>query len=453
MLQKNKHIHGVWNSRFTFVLAATGSAVGLGNLWKFPYVVGQNGGGAFILCYLLFLFLIAMPVMLAEVMLGRHGRQSPINSLRLAVQESGVSSRWAYVGWFGLFSGLLILAFYGVVAGWAIQYLIDFSSGDLQAVSPQIAAEHFRQLIADPKTMMLWQGVFTLLIISIVNRGVRRGLGVAVRWMIPTLFILLGIMLWFSSQAGAFSKSIDFLFTVDFSTLTMWGIVDALGLALFTLSLGMGAMIAYGAYIPSHVRVTQALTEVVILDTVVTLVFAIVVFSVVFANPELQTYEGPGLIFVTLPVAFANMGGGLLLGSALFLLLIIAALSSAISLFEPAVAWLVESTIFNRLSANFFVGGVTWSLGGVLVNSFGYWDNSLDSFTFLNNVALGFLLPISGLLIAIFVGWKMQAELVREELHEEPIGLYKCWYWFLKYLSPASIILILIAGIISLFVR
>lgn len=453
MVDRNKRLHGVWNEPWTFIFAATGSCVGLGGIWKFPYVVGEHGGGAFVLLYLVFLLLVGLPLLLAEVMLGRSARQSPINTIRYLAAESCLSGGWGRIGWLGVTAGLLILSYYSVVAGWSLQYMVDIAGGALQGAGPKLATEHFMYLLADPKRLMLWQAGFLLLSMAVVVRGVRLGLGVAVRWMVPLLAVLLLVLLFYSAAAGELNKSVNFLFYVDFSSLSTRSVLQALGLALFTLSLGVGAMMAYGAYIPDHAPVTKSLLLVTLLNVLVALGFAVVVFAMVFAHPEVSPDTGPGLMFIALPLAFANMPSGLLLGAIFFLLTAVAAWSSAISLLEPAVAWLVESWRCNRLIANLVVGSLTWVLGLGSVFSFNLWRGGINFYGMVDMLTSVILLPLTGLLIAVFTGWKVRRSLVQAEMINESSLWFKAGYWLLRYVSPLAIGTIFLAGIIGLFVR
>ncbi len=452
MVDRNKRLHGVWSSSRTFVFAATGSCVGLGGIWKFPYVVGENGGGTFVLLYLAFLLLVGLPLLLAEVMLGRRARQSPVNAMRYLTAESGLPTVWSGIGWLGVASGLIILSYYSVVAGWSLQYMTDMASGQLQGADARATTEHFMQLLADPERMMRWQAGFLLLSMAVVVRGVRRGLGLAVRWMMPLLAVLLLILLYYSATVGELGKSIDFVFGLRAAGLTATSALKALGLALFTLSLGVGAMMAYGAYIPDRAPVIKSLLLVILFNVLVALSFAVVVFAMVFAHSGIRPDSGPGLMFITLPLTFGNMPGGLLLGAIFFLLTAIAAWSSAISLLEPGVAWLVESRGCRRWQANLIVGSLAWFLGLGSVFSFNRWRGDINFYGFVDMLTSAILLPLTALLIALFVGWKMRRSLVREEMHGESLHVFNGWYWLFRYLVPVAVGVILVAGLFGLFV-
>ncbi len=448
-------MHGAWASRWTFILAATGSAVGLGNIWKFPYITGENGGGAFVLVYLLCILLVGLPIMLAEVMLGRRGRSSPVNSMRVLTDEADLHGAWNGIGWLGVAAGLFILSYYAVIAGWALHYIVEMASGTFQGVNSAAADEIFGGLLADPKTLIMWQSIFMLLTIGVVAGGVTNGLGVAVRILMPMLFVLLIVLMAFAYDQGDFGKGASFLFSFNYEDLTLEGVLEALGHAFFTLSLGMGAIMAYGAYMPEHAKVGQTVVLVGVADTVVALMAGMAIFPIVFANPGIDAGAGPGLMFVTLPVAFGNMAGGIMFGTVFFVLVTVAAWSSAIALIEPGVAYLVESRGFHRITANLLLGGFTWLLGLGSVFSFNLWkDYTLGGFTFfdfMDFLTSSFMLPLSGLFIALFVGWIMKPEILAKELMDENRKTFNLWFGVLRFIAPLAVLVILVLGVYKTF--
>lgn len=450
MVEKNKRIHGVWDSHWTYICAAAGSSIGLGVLWKFPYLVGEHGGAEFVLLYLIFTLMLGLPLLLAETTLGRRARQSPVNAIRYLSRESGLGQKWAALGWLGMITGLLIFSYYSVVAGWSVQYLLDTATGTLQAKSVNDHAEHFRLLLDNPSQMMTWQSAFILCTVLVVMRGVHKGLGNAVRWLMPIMLALLLVLINFSYQQGGLDQAARFMFDADWSQLSASTALAALGLACFTLSIGVGSMMAYGAYMPDHPPVARNLFVVALLGLLVAVGFGIVVFSIVSSNPEVDTSTGPGLIFVTLPWAFANMPGGLLWGALFFLMALLAAWSSAISLLEPTVAWLVESTRCNRLLASLLAGLVAWGLGLGTIFSFNRWLGNFNFYGMVDTLTSSLLLPVSALLMAIFVGWRVRPTILREELHTEHHWLYMIWFGLIKFLCPLAIAIILASGIYQL---
>jgi NSS family neurotransmitter:Na+ symporter len=436
-------------------MAATGSAVGLGNMWKFPYVAGSNGGGAFVLVYLGCILLIGVPVMMAEVLIGRQGRQSPINAMRDVVNESGADSRWRHVGWVGVAAGMLILSFYAVIAGWALAYIFEAASGELTGINGDTAGNIFGALLADPSRLIFWQSIFMLLCVGVVVGGVKKGLGVAVEILMPLLFIMLLLLLGFSYLQGDFAAAWDFLFNFNLELLTWRGVLEAMGQAFFTLSIGMGAIMAYGAYMPQKANIGKTVLIVAFFDSLVAIVSGLIIFSIVFATQGIEPSAGPGLMFISLPVAFGGMQGGLLIGSAFFILVSIAAWSSAISLLEPCVAWLIEAKNMGRVQANLLLAGFAWLLGLGSVLSFNIWSDikvaGFTFFDFLDFLTANIMLPLSGLLIALFVGYIMKRELVDFEMQGTAPMVMKLWRATLRYIAPVAISAVFAMGIYDKF--
>ncbi len=455
MALQQKGMHGAWASRWTFIMAATGSAVGLGNMWKFPYVAGSNGGGAFVLTYLICILLIGVPVMMAEVMIGRHGRKSPINSVRDAVQESGADSRWGYLGWLGVIAGLLILSFYAVIAGWALDYIFEVASGSLIGVNGASAGAVFENLLADPSRLILWQTIFILLCVGVVVGGVKKGLGVAVEILMPLLFVMMLVLLGFSVLKGNFAAAWSFLFDFDIAALSWRGVLEAMGQAFFTLSIGMGAIMAYGAYMPQKANIGKTILVVAFFDSAVAIISGLIIFSFVFATQGIEPSAGPGLMFISLPVAFGAMPGGVLIGSIFFVLVSIAAWSSAISLLEPCVAWLIEIKNLGRIRANLMLAGCAWLLGLGSVFSFNIWSEyrlaGFTFFDFLDFLTANIMLPISGLMIALFVGYVMNKQMVEAQLDGTSSTVSTLWFFTVRYIAPVAIAAVFVMGIYDKF--
>ncbi len=450
MAEQNS-IHGLWRNRWLFILAATGSAVGLGNIWKFPYITGENGGGAFVLMYLVCICLIGLPVMIAEIMLGRAGRQSPINTMRAIAKDQGASGIWSGIGWMGAVAGFLILSFYAVIAGWALAYIFRMASGVFDGATAESTANVFSQLISNPEVLLAWHTIFMVLTIAVVARGVNQGLEKAIRILMPTLFVLLFILLGYAMTTDGFAQGFSFLFSFDFSKLNADSLIVALGHAFFTLSLGMGAIMAYGAYMPSNVNVAKTAVIVSILDTLVALVAGLIIFSIVFAN-GLEPSAGPGLLFQTLPLAFSQMPGGDLFGTLFFILVAFAAWSSSISLAEPVVAWAVESRGMTRTHAATLVGVTAWVIGIGSILSFNHWSDvtfmGKTFFDTLDFLTANIMLPLGGLLIAVFAAWKMNDKDVAEAVRMESPFLYQTWRIILKFIAPVAVAIVLINGLI-----
>ena len=449
MLEEKKSIHGTWSSRWTFILAATGSAVGLGNIWKFPYMAGDNGGGAFVLVYLACICIIGLPIMLGEIMIGRRGRSSPANSMRSLAAEAKTVSAWTLLGATGALAGLLILSFYSVAAGWAMSYIFN----GFQNITAELSSSSFNNLLSSPSSLIFWHTLFISLTIFIVARGILQGLEKWINTLMPILFLIILLLCIYAMQTGAFLEGLRYLFMPDFSKINPQVMLEALGQAFFTLSLGMGAIMAYGAYMPSNQNIGRTAVSVAALDTGVALLAGIAIFPIVFAN-GLAPSEGPGLVFVTLPIAFSAMPLGILFGTLFFVLLSIAALSSSISLIEPGVAWLIESLKIKRTTATIVLGFSAWFLGLFSALSFNlisgftiFGRNFFDATDFLTSQIM---LPLGGIFIAIFVGWIMKKDHVLDGLGFKEDFIFKAWYFSVRYIAPTLVGLVFLNFFIDL---
>ncbi|MES9964007.1 MAG: sodium-dependent transporter [Candidatus Sedimenticola sp. 20ELBAFRAG] len=452
---KQASIHGQWSSRMMFILAATGSAVGLGNIWKFPYLAGEYGGGAFVLVYLLSILLIGVPVMMSEILLGRRGRMSPLNSLSALVESEGARREWKWIGAMGIISALVIISFYSVIAGWALAYLVRTSAGVFVGVTHEGVASIFSDLVTDPERLLAWHTIFMVMTTVVVARGVKSGLEQAVKFMMPLLLALLIFLVLYGANTGKLADTFLFLFTPDFSQLSASGMLEAMGHAFFTLSLGMGAMMIYGSYLPDSVSIGKATLLVVVMDTVIALLAVMAIFPIALAN-GLAVDSGPGLIFQTLPIAFGKMPGGVLFGAIFFLLLVFAAWTSAISLLEPGVAWLVESRNVNRRRASAVAGLVAWLLGIVTILSFSDWSFEFEfagetkhngMFDIFNILTAGILLPLTGLALALFCGWILRRESALDELGGKEGPAFELWYFVTRYITPLAVFVVFLGAI------
>ncbi|MGD8570791.1 MAG: sodium-dependent transporter [Gammaproteobacteria bacterium] len=445
-----KSIHGEWSSRWIFVLAATGSAVGLGNIWKFPYMAGENGGGAFVLIYLACIALLGIPVMMAEVLIGRRGRQSPINTMITIAKEEGANWHWRWLGWSGVLAGFLILSYYSVIAGWTLAYILESIDGTFTGLDGDAVANVFDSLVGNAGALIFWHSLFMLLTMVVVARGVQQGLEKAIRFLMPALFVLLVIMVGYALSTDAFGKGFAFMFTPDFSKITTEGILKAMGQAFFTLSLGMGAIMIYGSYMPHDASIAGTSITVALADTAVALLAGIAIFPIVFAN-GLEPGAGPGLVFVTLPIAFGHMPGGAFFGTVFFVLLAFAAWSSSISLIEPFVAWLVENKGMTRNHASIVSGLITWVAGLGTVFSFNYWKDiklfGKTYFDLLDFLTSNIMLPLGGLLIGVFAAWVIKKQSSVEELGMGDGLAYQVWSILVRYVTPVGVGLIFLKSI------
>nr|WP_206212150.1 sodium-dependent transporter [Wenzhouxiangella sp. XN79A] len=453
---KTTSVHGMWSSRLMFVMAATGSAVGLGNIWRFPYITSENGGGAFVLVYLACIALIGLPVLFAEIVIGRRGRMSPINSLKELATSAGASTAWSGIGWMGIIAGFLVLSFYSVVAGWTLSYGFDYLQ-QLAFGAPAITdpGAHFGALLADPARLIFWHAVFMILTMGVVALGVEEGLERAVSILMPMLFVLLLILLGYGMSTGHFQEAVGFLFSPDWSRVDGSMIVTAMGQAFFTLSLGMCAIMTYGAYLPSHVNVPATGVTVALADTAVALVAGLAIFPIVLSFGLDPEGGGAGFIFTALPLAFNSMPFGIAYGMAFFLLLSVAAWTSSISLLEPPTAYFVESTDMSRKTIALLVAAATWLMGLASVFSLNIWSQvtigGRDIMGAIEFLAADIMLPVGGLLIALFAGWVLSTSITREELDEKmPSWAFQLWLWLTRVVAPLAILLVL-GGILGLF--
>lgn len=452
---QNQSRHGMWSSGALFVLAAVGSAVGLGNIWKFPYITGENGGGAFLLVYLICICAIGFPVMMAEIMLGKQGRMSPINSVLKLARDNNRSPMWSLIGWAGVVGGIIILSFYAVVAGWITYYVYQLFSGAFSGADSAATGAAFEEFTGSPGKLLLWFSVFMAVTIFVVARGVNKGLEIAIRICMPLIFVLLVVMLIYGIAQGGFWDGFNYMFHVDFSKLKLNGLLVAMGHAFFTLSIGMGAIMAYGAYMPQQESIKSAVGIIVIVDTVVALVAGLAIFSIVYAH-GMNPSAGPGLLFVSAPVAFGNLPLGSLFGGLFFLFVAFAAFTSAISLTEPALAYFVEKTNVKRWKVAFLLGSATWVLGLGSVFSYNLWEEfqpifGWTIFDLLDKLTTWFFMPLGGLAIAIFVGYFLPWKKVKEYLEIKSQWAHYVWVALICVVAPISILVVFALTIVQHF--
>lgn len=438
-----------WGSRTTFVLALSASTVGLGNLWRFSYLSGEYGGGAFVITYVLCLFLIAVPVMVAEVVLGSQGGPSPVAAIRRASDGSLRSRGWMLVGVLACITGLLILSFYIVVAGWGLAYIGFMHSGVFSAARAVDVGEHFARFLSEPMAQVFWQSLFLLLTAGTVVLGVRRGLGMLVWLAVPMLFGMLAFLVKFGFDSGDIGATRNFLFStrlVDFSPRSA---LVALGHALFTLGVGLGTGISFGAYAPQQTPIGRSVLAVAVFDTVIAVLAGLAIFPIVFAN-NIEPAAGPGLLFISLPYAFGALWQGELAGTLFFAMMALAALGSAVAIMEPIVAMLMRLGRLERFTASLLVGAVVWLMGLAVVFSmapgskFG-WFGQRNLLGLLDVLTAGVLLPLAALMVAVFVGWRLRPEILRLELARESDLFFSLWRFLLRYIAPPAILLFLAA--------
>lgn len=463
---KARYQHTTWNSSLGFILAATGAAVGLGNIWKFPYMAGHNGGAPFVLIYLLAILLVGIPLMIAEILLGRMGRQSPINTMAKLAIESNRSKKWEFVGWWGSFCLLLTLSFYSVVAGWAVAYFFKYLAYSLHITPtlnetvalttelPTIITTQWNSLIASPGSLILWQIIFIVLTMGVVIAGVTSGIERASNIMMPFLFIILIVLAIYAAFYGDFKAGFNFLFYPDLSKINSSVVIDALGHAFFTLALGAGCMLTYGAYLPAHTSIIKSVFIIVILDVMAAFLSGLAIFPIVFGS-GLTPDGGPDLMFKVLPIAFTHMSAGNIVGCMFFLLLVFAAWTSSISMAEPLVMTLIERTKLTRFSSSLLIGILAWILGLFSLLSFNVWKDVLlfnhwNFFGAITDLTTNILLPVGGLLFAIFTGWKLNQTQAKNILVKQHDHHFRVWQFLIKYVTPIVIFIILLSSAIKL---
>ncbi|MFV1873598.1 MAG: sodium-dependent transporter [Oleiphilus sp.] len=439
----------VWAHKGTFLLAAVGSAVGLGNLWRFPYLAGENGGGAFILVYAMTIAAVGLPILIAETLLGRASRKSPIMGMVSLIKENNSHRAWSIIGWLGAIAAFIILSFYSVIAGWAFHYVGLMFSGRLTGASVEQVGGSFNQLLAQPGLLIIYHSLFIAVSALIVGLGVHRGIEKGLRFIMPALFFILLLVLGYAIVEGDIGASLAFMFTFNLEDLSLAGWLEAMGQSFFTLSLGAGAIMAYGAYMSSEASLSKTAVWVAIVDTLVAVLAGIAIFALVFGS-GLEAGQGPGLMFVTLPLAFAELPGGAMLGGIFFILVIGAAVTSAISLLEPFVAYLIDRFHMSRPTSVLMVTSATWCLGLLTVFSFNIWQ--ADSFTHqlfgkspfdILELLTNIMMPLGGALIALYVGWSLRAALIQKEMNTEPAWL-GLWQFLIRFIAPTAVLFVFV---------
>lgn len=434
-------------TRLGFILAAAGSAVGLGNIWKFPFMAGQNGGGAFLILYVVFVLTIGLSVMLAEFTIGRAGQRNPVGAFRAL--KGGA---WPAAGGLGVIAGFVILSFYSVVGGWTLAYAGKAIAGGLSSSDPDQLGALFGGFISEPLGVIGFHALFMVLTVFVVAGGIRGGIERAARILMPALAVLIVILAIRSVTLEGAGKGIDFFLTPDFSKVTWATVNAALGQAFFSLSLGMGTMITYASYLNKQVNLPRTAAQVTVLDTGFAVIAGFMVLPAVFAF-GFDPGAGPGLTFITLPAVFAQMPAGQVFAFMFFALLAIAALTSAVSIMEPVVSYLIDERGLPRRWAAVGAGAVIWMLGVPSALSLGPWKDVtiagkgiLDAMDYL---ASNIMLPMGGVLIALFVGWSIAGRAVEEATSDgaHPFPLAKVWIFICRFAAPAAVAWVLISGL------
>jgi len=436
--------HAHWSSRWAFIMAAVGSAVGLGNIWKFPYEANAGGGGAFVLVYLAFVFLIGTPLLVAELSLGRRGQSSPIRSMEKIAKEEGRTNWWSLVGWSGVIGSFIVISFYSVVGGWTLSYVIEAVSGGMTGISAEDAKAQFGSMVADPVNPLIWHAIFMAITVGIVLRGVEGGLEKAVTILMPALFVLLIGLVVYSGVTGDFSAAVNFLFAPDWSKMNADVALNALGQSFFSLSLALGSIMVYGSYLTKDVKIGKAAVTIAAADSGVAILAGLAIFPIVFAF-GLTVGKEEGLVFETLPIAFGQMTGGAVIGTLFFGLLTVAAVTSSISLLEPSVSYLEETDKLDRKKATFLIGTAAFLLGSFTSLGFGVLSDvkifGLSIIGFKSYITNNLMMPLAGMFMAIFIGWFISRKNMMDELAMED-KWFRVWYFMIKYICPIAILIV-----------
>lgn len=445
-----------WGSRLGFIMAAAGSAIGLGNLWKFPYMAGKNGGGAFVFVYLIILFIVGFTLMLAEITIGRHTQLSSVGAYKK------LSQKWAWLGGLGVLAGFLILSFYSVVGGWVINYMVKAATGALNTADLDVLGGMFGTLITSPVEPLIYHAIFMIITLAIVIGGISGGIEKSTKILMPALFFMLLIVMIRAITLPGAMEGVKFLLYPDFSKITGKVILAALGQVFFSLSLGMGCMITYGSYLSKDEDLVQSSLIIPLLDTAAALLAGLTILPAVFAfgfNPG----EGPGLLFVTLSAVFSKMPFGSVFAFLFFTLVLFAAITSSISLLEVTVSYMVDEFKWDRKKATFIMAGIMFLVGSAASLGLGVWSDikligGRDIFDSLDFVASNILLPLGGMLMCIFIGWVWGIENAIKEASNQGKLAFKLapiWGFLVKWVAPIAIGFVFLnsSGILALFTK
>jgi len=443
------HIREHWSSRIGFLMAAIGSAIGLGILWKFPYTVGENGGGLFLLSYLICLIIVGVPILIAELILGRRTQRAAVGAFQTLDRKG---SGWKVTGWFGVLASFLIMSFYSVIAGWGMSYILMSLTGFYQNLSGDEVAKTFTALSTSGEISLFWHFLFTLITVGIVMSGVRKGIERWAKLMTKVLLVLLVLLFIYAMTLSGFPKAVQFIFHPNVSDFKLSSLIEALGLAFWTLSIGQGIMISYGSYMRRSESIVQLSGVIALSVIIVAVLAALMIFPVVFTF-NLEPQSGYGLVFKTLPYLFAQLPGSLVLSTMFFTLFVFTALTSAIPLIEVVASNLMELYKIPRKQSVAMVGVAVFVFGipSAYANAhsvFPDWAGiyGMDFLKTIDNLVSIWVIPIGGLLTAIFVGWKMDREIAKDEFlfGTKVRFLWYPWRFFMRYVVPLTILIIII---------
>ncbi|MBU0741382.1 sodium-dependent transporter [bacterium] len=454
---------GQWSGRLGFILAAAGSAIGLGNLWKFPYIAYENQGGAFVIVYIGAVALVGLPIMLAEIVLGRRSQRNPVGAFMLLGENRPGGSLWTGIGVLGVIAGFVILSYYCVIAGWTLRYIlmaVGGQLGDLAGTADGLE-EYFGGFLASGPQQTLWYTAFMAMTVGVVFFGVQRGIERVAKVLVPALFAILIALAIYATTTDGFGRAMTFLFRPNFHDLSRGAVLEALGHSFFTLSLGMGAMLTYGSYMRRQDSIPRAALTICMLDTLIALLACVIMFSIIFSF-DLEVRKSSTILFTTLPLVFFKLPGGSLISAFFYLLVALAALTSTISLLEVVASFAIDQLRWTRRQAVLTMGGAiyvfgvlsAWSFGGspalTEINLIGR-ASTAGVFGTLDYLASNWFLPVGGLLIALFTGWVLLGRDARQELEQGhgPFGLFAGWQVLVRFVAPLVVGAIIVSVILG----
>lgn len=455
--------HGSWSSPLAFILAGAGIAIGFSNFWGFPSLVAEHGGGAFLLLYITGLLLMGWPLLMCELVVGRRGRQNPAAGLHTLAIMAGRHPSWKYLGLACVITAIVILSYYGVIYGWALGYLLRAMLGKFSGQTAQGIATIFSDFVSNPEVLLAWHTVFMAVTSAIVARGVRAGIEQANRWLIGMLGIILGLLLLYSVFTQDFTATLARIFIPEFSQVSLRSVFEAMKYAFFSLAAGFGLYLVYGSYMPRKASILAGSMWIVAIDVVVAIVATIIILCLI-ANSEQQLTDGDTLLFMTIPLGFSHVNGGVIWLTLFYLALVCAALTSSIALLEAVVSWVIDTFGIRRVRATLLVGLTAWLLGVLTTLSFNQQSplrfvfryagerREYGLFNLLEMLASNILVPLLALGLLVFTAWKMHPAAVRDELNLHADLGYTLWRGLAGVVAPAMIILVFlyINGFINL---
>ena len=452
-------VHESWTSRLGYIIVAIGATVGLGNLWRFPFAVGDNGGGVFVLIYLFAVFFLVSPLFMAETLIGRLGRKSAPMSFKAVAEKYGGAGLWAGVGFLGLFISILVLSFFSVIAGFSFGYVFKALGGAFSTSDPAAIRALFGDFVGNPGALLLWHTVIVLITAFIVGRGIRAGIERAAKIMMPLLLLILIFLVVFAGIIGDFGAAFSYMFTFKLEALSAKVTLAAFGQAFFTMSVGSCGMLTYAAYVGEKIQIGKTTATIAIGDTIVALLAGFAIFPIVFGY-GLGMEDAQNFVFTTLPIAFGQMPFGNLAAVLFFTLFIFAAVTSTIGLLETVVSYFIERTSYSRMAIAFTLGFAFWAVGILSVLSFNVWSDfhplsfikafaGMTPFALINGLVGNILLPVTGILISLFAGWVIPKAVSMDELGLGKRIYFNIWILIVRFVAPLLVGVLLLTTLVA----